>query len=85
MIEELQVATTSNGTQLFVTGFSKVLNDSALSKLGDDYRVFLAKTTDGYKSYILVKGQDVVHDDQNFEGLACHIDFMKMAKDSRNK
>jgi hypothetical protein len=85
MIEELQVTTTNNGTQLFVTGFSKVLNDPALSKLGEDYRVFLAKTTDGYKSYILIKGQEVVHDDQSFEGLACHIDFMKMARDSRKQ
>lgn len=79
MFEDKEIATTTNGTKLYTNSYTESLSLYAAKKLGDNHRVFLAETPNNYKSYILVKGQEVIHDEQSLEAMGTYIDFLKVA------
>ena len=61
------------------------LTKYARSKLSDKYLVALAETSEGYKAYVLIYYKNTfqsegeyIHEDQTYEGIATHIDMLKM-------
>lgn len=60
------------------------LTEYARMKLNNKYLVALAETNDGYKAYVLMyyntfqSEGEYIHEDQTYEGMATHIDILKM-------
>ena len=45
-----------------------------------DIVVFLVKEPNGRMTRLVTRGQEILHDDQSFEGVASYIDMMKASK-----
>ncbi len=71
------IITSPNGITLNPKGgWADSIEKYAKQKLGNDYRAFLATDVEGKKTYLLVKGSEPIHEDQNFESMCCRIDML---------
>jgi hypothetical protein len=52
----------------------------AQSKLGKEWVVWLVSGKDIATTYLLCEGQREEHSDPSYEGIACHIDILKIAR-----
>jgi len=45
-----------------------------------DVSAFLCEEPSGERTYVLAQGGEIEYADQKLEGIACHIDMMKVVK-----
>ena len=60
------------------------LTKYARNKLGGEYVVWLVSGGDlKHPEYLLTEGQKEMHASSKYEDIACHIDFLKLAKEDK--
>lgn len=58
----------------------KDLTRYARQKLGGDATVWYIEETNGLHTRLLTEKGEIINDDQTYEGMACHIDILSIAR-----